>query len=88
MEQYFIEFNFESAGSNVTDDILILMLDSELGYTHITGDAGWLVGSIHTADTFDSIAGKLQDIIHTRNHGHMVEYQQVAEDALEKRNLI
>jgi hypothetical protein len=71
----FVELCFENAGNARTEQIVIDLGNAGIGYEHITGQAGNLVGCIGDNLDFDTFADKAMDIIHDHNGGMSSEVE-------------
>jgi len=74
---------FENASAAQTETIVIALEDAKIGYEHVTGRTGYLVGICKKE--FKSLQDKAEDIVHSINDGMWCEVTErtMSEDELD-----
>jgi hypothetical protein len=76
----YVKIEFENANARSTESIM-LALEDDADYSHITGNTGWLIGEITT--DMSTFTGQAQGIIHAQNNGMWVGVEEVSYEEIE-----
>ena len=81
MNETFVVIEIENADAATTEKIVYALMTSKLGYDHITGKPGMLIGA--TTIEFAIFKDRAEDLIHNYNNGMYVDVQQVSRESVE-----
>ena len=69
MSIQFVEIAFENTDATGTEQVMLDLEDAGIGYTHMCGETGNLVGYIGAELDFDTFKDKAENIVHDHNCG-------------------
>jgi len=79
----YVELCFENAGEKRTQEIMLNLEDAGIGYEHITGQAGNLVGCISNKLDFETFKDKAENVVHDHNDGMWCEIESKTEEQVD-----
>ena len=83
MSYQYVELAFENANAQSTENIVMELGNAGIGYEHITGQVGNLVGCIHKELDFETFRSKAESIVHEHNNGMMCKIEKVMYQQIE-----